>query len=220
MNILGLSFYYHDSSAALVQDGTLVAAAEEERFSRVKHDSGFPVLAIEFVCKRGRHHARTTSTSSSSTRSPSSSSSACCSPRWRPSRARRPCSASRCSAGSRTSSGSSRIMREAPGPARGSKILFAEHHVSHAASSFFTSPFEESAILTIDGAGEWTTSTIGRGRGTKLEMLEGAALPALARPLVLGLHRLLRLRGQRGRVQADGHAPLRRAASTWTRSTR
>ena len=52
MNILGLSFYYHDSSACLVKDGVLVAAAEEERFSRVKHDSGFPELAIEFVLKQ------------------------------------------------------------------------------------------------------------------------------------------------------------------------
>ena len=54
MNILGLSFFYHDSSAALVQDGRLVAAAEEERFSRKKHDSGFPALAIEFALKRGK----------------------------------------------------------------------------------------------------------------------------------------------------------------------
>ncbi|MEQ1894960.1 MAG: carbamoyltransferase N-terminal domain-containing protein, partial [Planctomycetota bacterium] len=54
MNILGLSFYYHDSSAALVQDGKLVAAAEEERFSRVKHDAGFPGLAIDFCLKQGR----------------------------------------------------------------------------------------------------------------------------------------------------------------------
>ena len=53
MNILGLSFYYHDSAAALVQDGKLVAAAEEERFSRLKHDSGFPELAIDFVLRMG-----------------------------------------------------------------------------------------------------------------------------------------------------------------------
>ncbi|MDP6539733.1 MAG: carbamoyltransferase N-terminal domain-containing protein, partial [Planctomycetota bacterium] len=53
MNVLGLSFYYHDSSAALVQDGVLVAAAEEERFSRLKHDSGFPALATEFALERG-----------------------------------------------------------------------------------------------------------------------------------------------------------------------
>ena len=53
MNVLGLSFYYHDSSAALVQNGELIAAAEEERFSRLKHDSGFPELAIEFVLERG-----------------------------------------------------------------------------------------------------------------------------------------------------------------------
>jgi carbamoyltransferase len=107
MNVLGLSFYYHDSSAALVQDGVLVAAAEEERFSRKKHDSGFPSLAIEFVLKTGGitldqvdyvvfyekpfvKLERMLLTAMG------------------PSRAPRRSSASRCSAGSRTSCGSSR----------------------------------------------------------------------------------------------------------------
>ena len=84
--------------------------------------------------------------------------------------------------------------------------------MSHAAASFFCSPFDEAAILTVDGAGEWSTGTMGVGRGTKIEIEQEIALPALARAPVLGVHRLLRLRGQRGRVQADGHGALRQAA--------
>jgi len=175
MNILGLSFYYHDSSAALVQDGRLVAAAEEERFSRVKHDSGFPKLAIEFVTKSGRitlddvdfvvfyekpfvkfermlMSAMATFPRSSAVFRESMQ-------RWISDKLWI----------------KSHMARRLRIPS--SKILFAEHHVSHAASSFFTSPFEEAAILTVDGAGEWTTSTIGHGRGTKLEVLKEIRFP-------------------------------------------
>ena len=175
MNILGLSFYYHDSSAALVQDGKLVAAAEEERFSRVKHDSGFPMLAVEFVCRQGRitlHDldfvvfyekpfvklermlltALATFPRSAAVFRESMQ-------RWISDKLWI----------------KSHLARRLGIPA--SKILFAEHHVSHAASSFFTSPFEEAAILTVDGAGEWTTSTIGRGQGTRLEVLKELRFP-------------------------------------------
>jgi len=175
MNILGLSFYYHDSSAALVQDGKLVAAAEEERFSRVKHDSGFPTLSIEFVCKMGKitlddvdfvvfyekpfvkfermlMSAMATFPRSSAVFRESMQ-------RWISDKLWI----------------KSHMARRLKLPA--SKILFAEHHVSHAASSFFTSPFEEAAILTVDGAGEWTTSTISHGRGTKIEMLKELRFP-------------------------------------------
>jgi len=173
--VLGLSFYYHDSSAALVRDGVLVAAAEEERFSRVKHDSGFPRLAIDFVLARAGvtihdvdfvvfyekpfvKFERMLLTSMA------------------------------------TFPRSSAVFRESMQRwisdklwvkshmtkklgIKASKILFAEHHVSHAAASFFTSPFEEAAILTVDGAGEWTTSTMGVGRGTKLEILKEIRFP-------------------------------------------
>src|SRR6185503_1141465 len=175
MNILGLSFYYHDSSAALVQDGTLVAAAEEERFSRVKHDSGFPGLAIDFVCKQGRiaRHdvdyvvfyekpfvkfermllsAMATFPSSSAVFRESMQ-------RWI----------------------SDKLWIKSMMAQRlgipGSKILFCDHHMSHAASSFFTSHFKESAILTVDGAGEWSTATMGVGRDRKIEILKELRFP-------------------------------------------
>jgi carbamoyltransferase len=175
MLILGLAFHYHDSSAALVRDGVLVAAASEERFSRVKHDSGFPKLAIEFVLAQAGvriddvdfvvfyekpfvKFERLLLTAMA------------------------------------TFPRSARVFRESMQRwvteklwvkslitrqlgIGNAKLLFSEHHVSHAASVFFTSPFEESAILTVDGAGEWTTSTMGIGRGNKLEMLKELRFP-------------------------------------------
>ncbi len=175
MIVLGLSFYYHDSSAALVQDGVLVAAAEEERFSRVKHDSGFPHLAIEFVLGRAGvtiHDvdfvvfyekpfvkfermlltAMATFPRSSAVFRESMQ-------RWV----------------SDKLWVKSHMTKKLGIPA--SKVLFAEHHVSHAAASFFTSPFDEAAILTVDGAGEWTTSTMGVGKGTKVEIKKEIRFP-------------------------------------------
>ncbi len=175
MIVLGLSFYYHDSSAALVKDGVLIAAAEEERFSRVKHDSGFPKLAIEFVLARAGvtiHDvdfvafyekpfvkfermlltAMATFPRSSAVFRESMQ-------RWI----------------SDKLWVKSHMTKKLGIPA--SKVLFAEHHVSHAAASFFTSPYEEAAILTVDGAGEWTTSTMGVGRGNKIEITKELRFP-------------------------------------------
>jgi carbamoyltransferase len=175
MNILGLSFYYHDSSAALVQDGKLVAAAEEERFSRRKHDSGFPELAIDFVLKMGgitihdvdyvvfyekpfvKFERMLLSAMSTFPRSAGVFKESM--QRWISDKLWI----------------KSMMARELGLPS--SKLLFAEHHVSHASSSYFTSPFDESAILTIDGAGEWTTSTMGIGRGNKIEVLKEIRFP-------------------------------------------
>ena len=175
MNILGLSFFYHDSSAALVQDGRLVAAAEEERFSRKKHDSGFPGLAIEFALKRGGitiHDvdfvvfyekpfvkfermlmtALATFPRSSAVFRESMQ-------RWISDKLWI----------------KSMMQRELDVPA--SKLLFADHHMSHAAASFFTSPYKESAILTVDGAGEWSTATMGVGRDNKIEIQKELRFP-------------------------------------------
>ena len=175
MNILGLSFYYHDSSAGLVKDGVLVAAAEEERFSRRKHDSGWPGLAIDFCLKtagitihdvdyvvfyekpfvkfeRMLLTAMATFPKSSGVFRESMQ-------RWVTDKLWI----------------KSMMSKELGIPA--SKLLFADHHMSHAASSFFTSPFEESAILTVDGAGEWSTATMGIGRGNKIEVIKEMRFP-------------------------------------------
>ena len=175
MNVLGLAFYYHDSSAALVQDGELVAASCEERFSRLKHDSGFPELAIEFCLKtagitihdvdyvvfyekpfvkfeRMLLTAMATFPRSAAVFRESMQ-------RWV----------------------SDKLWIKSMMSKRlgvpSSKLLFADHHMSHAASSFFTSPYEESAILTVDGAGEWSTATMGVGRGTKIELIKEMRFP-------------------------------------------
>jgi carbamoyltransferase len=166
--VLGISCFFHDAAAALVRDGVLVAAAEEERFSRVKHDYEFPARAIDYVLaaegitaadldhvaffeKPFVKFERILMTSLQMF------------PR------------------------ATRLFREAMvtwlldklwvsaliterlGVPR-EKILFSEHHLSHAASAFFCSPFEEAAVLTVDGVGEWATATMGRARGTEIHL--------------------------------------------------
>ena len=180
MNILGLSFYYHDSSAALVQDGVLTAAAEEERFSRLKHDSGFPGLAIEFALKRGGITIHDVDyvvfyekpfvkfermlLSAMATFPRSSAVFRESMQRWI----------------------SDKLWIKSMMAKRlgvpSSKILFCDHHMSHAASSFFTSHFPESAILTVDGAGEWSTATMGHGQGNQIEILRDLDKDALYSP--------------------------------------
>lgn len=159
MNILGLSYYYHDSAAALLQDGALIAAAEEERFSRRKHDSGFPSNAIDSCLNQAGIEGcdldyvvfyekplvkldRIFKTSLSAY------------PRSH--------GVFREAVLSWTSQKlwiKSELMRYLKIPS--DRILFVEHHISHAASAFFCSPFEKAAVLTVDGVGEWTTAAMG-----------------------------------------------------------
>jgi carbamoyltransferase len=175
MNILGLSFYYHDGSAALVQDGHLVAAGEEERFSRRKHDPDFPAKAIQFCLDQAgitiddvdyvvfyekpfvkfeRLLLTAFQTFPKSLRVFRESMLAWMQKKlWV----------------------KSRILEELKIPK--SKLLFAEHHMSHAAASFYCSPFEDAAVLTLDGAGEWTTATMGVGHGTKIEIQKEMRFP-------------------------------------------
>ncbi|MEO6710351.1 MAG: carbamoyltransferase N-terminal domain-containing protein, partial [Planctomycetota bacterium] len=175
MNVLGLSFFYHDSSAALVQDGRLVAAAEEERFSRKKHDSGFPALAIEFALKQGRISIHDVDyvvfyekpfvkfermlVSALATFPRSSAVFRESMQRWISDKLWI----------------KSMMQKELDVPS--SKLLFCDHHMSHAAASFYTSPYQESAILTVDGAGEWSTATMGVGRGNKIEITKELRFP-------------------------------------------
>ncbi|MBL4849329.1 MAG: carbamoyltransferase [Planctomycetes bacterium] len=167
--ILGISAYYHDSAAALVCDGEIVAAAQEERFTRVKHDPRFPRNAVDY-CLRAAGITTEDLTYVAFYDKPILKFERILQtylgvapnglrqfwkamPVWL-----------------KEKLGTNKLIRaELPGYTR--RILFGEHHESHAASAFFPSPFEESAVITIDGVGEWATTTYGVGRGSKLELL-------------------------------------------------
>ena len=174
--ILGISAFYHDSAAALVVDGQIVAAAQEERFSRLKHDASFPSRAVEYCLSEAnlaaadldfiafyekplRKFERLLETYLAfAPRGFSSFRTAI--PVWLKDKLHH-----------------RRLLRQGvPGAAR-ARLVFTDHHQSHAASAFFPSPFEEAAILTIDGVGEWSTTTIGRGAGNHLELNEHIQFP-------------------------------------------
>jgi len=160
VHILGVSALYHDSAAALVRDGQLVAAAQEERFTRVKYDPGFPGRSITFCLEAGAIEAREvdyvvffekpfpklerilTSQLSTFPRS------------WRVFRESVLAWTKHKLWVRRT------LLEHLPIPP--DRVLFSEHHVSHGASAMFCSPFEEAAVLTADGVGEWTTTALGR----------------------------------------------------------
>ena len=181
MRILGLSAFYHDSAAALLVDGELVAAAQEERFTRKKHDSGFPEHAlayclaeagidldgvdhIAFYDKPFLKFERLLETYLAF--APKGFASfRMAMPVWLKEKLFQ-----------------KRLLRDhliecGAGKDVESKLLFTEHHQSHAASAFFPSPFEEAAVLTIDGVGEWATTSVGVGRGNRLEMLKELHFP-------------------------------------------
>ena len=171
MNILGLSAFYHDSAACLVRDGVIVAAAQEERFTRRKHDSAFPSHAIEYCLSEAGGAPDLVAFYEKPFLKCDRlfSSYLICAPRgWRSFLKAMPVWIKQ------KIWIKSMIEKELAfdGP-----ILFPEHHESHAASAFFPSPFEEAAILTIDGVGEWTTTSVGRGRGNKVELLAEMRFP-------------------------------------------
>lgn len=176
-HLLGISAYYHDSAAALLSDGRIVAAAQEERFSRRKNDERFPRNALTFCLKQAGLDVSqldavvfydkpiikfTRMLESYLAVAPGGWSTF---PRVLP-----------------TWLGEKLNLRgtlryEMPGLRDECPILFTEHHQSHAASAFFPSPFEEAAILTVDGVGEWATTTVGIGRGNDLKILRELRFP-------------------------------------------
>jgi carbamoyltransferase len=167
--ILGISAFYHDSAAALVVDGKIVAAAQEERFTRKKHDEAFPKNAIEYCLSEAGLTAeqldyvgfyekpltkfdRLLSTYVSY--APAGFGSFCMAmPQWLKDKLYLP-----------------RAMRKGLGGKYRKRFVFTEHHESHAASAFFPCPFDEAAILTLDGVGEWDTASFGVGRGNKIDL--------------------------------------------------
>ena len=214
MRILGISAFYHDSAAALIVDGNVVAAAQEERFTRKKHDPGFPANAIAYCLREGNcalHEVdyvafydkpflkfeRLLETYVAMAPQGMRSFQMAI-PVWLREKLFQ----------------KDLLKRELKGvdPDYDAKnMLFLEHHFSHAASAFYPSPFEEAAVLTMDGVGEWATTSLAIGKGRDLKILKESEIPALARPFVFGLHVLYGLQGQLRRIQADGACALRRA---------
>jgi carbamoyltransferase len=205
MNILGISCYFHDAAAALVQDGVLVAAAEEERFSRVKHDFGFPAQAIRFCLEEAGLQSgdldcvaffekplvkfeRILSTAlATAPRSAAVFRQAMTAwlldKLWVKSR-----------------------IRDAVGvPAE--RIVFCRHHDSHAASAFFASPFDEAALLTVDGVGEWTTTAMGKGSGTTLRLTHEIRFPHSIGLLYSAFTAFLGFEVNEGEYKVMGMAP-------------
>ena len=174
--ILGISAYYHDSAAALLVDGRVVAAAQEERFTRKKHDPGFPNRAIEYCLAEAGIHGEDLDYVGFYDKpflkferlletylgyAPSGFRSFYMAmPLWLRQKLHLP-----------------RLIRNGLEGNYRKRIVFPEHHESHAASAFFPSPFEEAAILTLDGVGEWATASFGVGRGNRIELTHELHFP-------------------------------------------
>jgi len=180
VRILGISAFYHDSAAALVVDGRIVAAAQEERFSRKKHDARFPRQAVAYCLAAGgltldqvdhvafydkpflKFERLLETYLAFAPRGLRSFRMAV--PVWLKEKLFQ----------------KSLLRRELSGLGRNfdeKRLLFAEHHQSHAASAFFASPFAEAAVLTMDGVGEWATTSVGLGRDNRLEMTKELHFP-------------------------------------------
>jgi carbamoyltransferase len=205
MNILGVSCYYHDAAAALLQNGQLVAAAEEERFSRIKHDFGFPVHAIKFCLETGKIRSEDLDYVVFFEK---------------PFRKLDRILASVL----QTYPQSWKVFRESMiswiidkmwvastlqselGIDR-NKILFSEHHLSHAASAFLCSPYEESAILTVDGVGDWVTATCGVGKGNEIRRTKHIEFPHSLGLLYSAFTAFLGFEVNEGEYKVMGMAP-------------
>src|SRR6266540_2101087 len=206
MDILGISCFFHDAAAALIRDGEIIAAAEEERFTRKKHDYAFPVNAIEFCLNMGKIRSedldyvvffekpftkfeRLLLTSM------------------------------------QTFPKSRQVFQESmitwltdklwiKGLIKNnlkvpdSKILFSNHHLSHAASAFFCSPFDEAAILTVDGVGEWATATYGVGKNCNIKLHREVRFPHSLGLLYSAFTAFLGFEVNEGEYKVMGMAPF------------
>ena len=174
--ILGISAFYHDSAAALVLDGRIIAAAQEERFTRIKHDSAFPSHAIDYCLREaglspadldyvGFYDKPLTKferlLETYLAYAPSGFRSfRLAMPLWLKDKLHM-----------------RRTMRRALGGASRARFVFTDHHESHASSAFFPGPFDQAAILTLDGVGEWSTTTFGVGEGNRIRLIDHIAFP-------------------------------------------
>ena len=180
-SILGISAFYHDSAAALIVDGKIVAAAQEERFSRKKHDSGYPFHAIQYVLKEAKLKLSEVNYITFYEKpflkferlletyvafAPKGFKSFCMSmPIW---------------LGEKLFQKKvlfNQLKNHDKNFDDINKIYFSEHHFSHAASAFYPSPFNDATVLTLDGVGEWATTTMAKGHGQDLEIMKEIHFP-------------------------------------------
>lgn len=208
MHILGISCFYHDAAAALLRDGELIAASEEERFSRKKHDSGFPRLAIRFCLEEAGismseidyvvfyekpfvKFERILTTALQVV--PKS---------WK-------VFGDAMTTWLLDKLWVKNLIREELGISN-DRILFSEHHLSHAASAFLCSPFDEAAVLTIDGVGEWSTATMGHGKGNNIKLLREIRFPHSIGLLYSAFTAFLGFEVNEGEYKVMGMAPYGR----------
>lgn len=174
--VLGISAFYHDSAAALLQDGRIVAAAQQERFSRIRHDAAFPTAAIDYCLSQAQATSQDVDYVAFYEKpllkfdrlletwlafAPWGFRSFLQAvPVWLKEKLHQ-----------------QRCLKQAFAAAKRMRLVFPEHHESHAASAFFPSPFDEAAILTLDGVGEWCTSSWGIGRGNRIELQQQLTFP-------------------------------------------
>ncbi len=203
---LGISAYYHDSAVALVHDGQIVAAASEERFSRKKHDASFPAAALQSCLETAsisindldyvgyyeksllKFDRLLETYLAHAPRGYRSFAAAV--PSWLQTKLHVP----------------REIRRQLGGQYR-KRVVFAEHHQSHAASAFYPSPFDEAAILTIDGVGEWATTSWGIGRGNHIDLQQQIHFPHSLGLLYSALTYFCGFRVNSGEYKLMGLAP-------------
>jgi carbamoyltransferase len=211
MRVLGLSAFYHDSAAALVVDGDIVAAAQEERFTRKKHDQSFPINAITYCLDEAgiaaseldhivfydkpflKFERLVETYLAFAPRGFSSFRRAI--PLWL-----------------REKLFQKNYLRGAfqaldPDLNIAERLLFSEHHMSHAASAYFASPFDQAAVLTMDGVGEWTTCSLGVGQDNKLEIIKEILFPHSIGLLYSAFTYYIGFKVNSGEYKAMGLAP-------------
>jgi len=211
MYILGISAFYHDAAAALLKDGKIVAAAQEERFTRKKHDPSFPAQAVSFCLNYGgigvedleavvfydkpllKFERLLETYYAFAPRGLKSFLSAI--PVW-----------------IKEKVFLKKLIRDelkkiGAGAAKDVKLLFTDHHLAHAASAFFPSPFADAAILTIDGVGEWATASIGHGRDNDITLLKEMRFPHSVGLLYSAFTHYLGFRVNSGEYKLMGLAP-------------
>jgi carbamoyltransferase len=211
MNILGISAFYHDSAATILRDGQMIAAAQEERFTRKKHDAAFPANAVHFCLQEAglrvdqldgvafydkpllKFERLLETYYAFAPRGLRSFLAGM--PVWL-----------------KEKMFLKRVLREELKKAgafdpRKLKLFFPEHHLSHAASAFYPSPFENAAILTIDGVGEWATASISHGQGKDIRILRELRFPHSLGLLYSAFTYFLGFRVNSGEYKLMGLAP-------------